>query len=129
MPADGEVLDAWVTRARQWIAANRKRTGPKTSGDADTEAKARIRWRLARAQLAELELQQRRGAVHSRSECERDFVARLQELRAAFAQLPDMLARRLYQAPSPEAIKVQVEEELRRCFEALARGHDDVGAA
>ena len=59
--------------------------------------------------------------LHSQSECEAQTVKRLQELRNAFARLPDVLARSLYQAKSPDAIKVRVEEELRRIFEVLSR--------
>ncbi len=120
--AEGQSEQDWLTAARQWIAERRGKPGPRATAPSPAVQDALDRWRQARAELAELQLQEARGEVHTRSECEAAQVRRLQELRAAFTRLPDLLARRLYQAPSPEAIKVVVEEELRSAFDSLARG-------
>jgi hypothetical protein len=57
-----------------------------------------------------------RGAVHSVEECEALAAMREQDLRAAFAGMPDRLARRLYQARSTEVIRSSIEAELQRCL-------------
>lgn len=126
LPAAGEHLASWAARARAWRAAHKQRTGPKVdpaaAGDQVGLAHWNLRYRQARALRETLALQRERGEVHSKADCEREQVQRLLELRAFFVQLPDRLARRLFQAPSPEAIKVEVEAELRHAFEALQRG-------
>lgn len=118
-PGPEESLEAWVERARAWRASTRKRSAP-VAGEKDSKTAADVRFRQLRAQKLEIEISVLKGRLHDRNECERSFVARCVELRAAFGQLPDRLARRLYQAPSPDSIKVQVEDELRRCFAVLA---------
>ncbi|RTL23066.1 MAG: hypothetical protein EKK55_13770 [Rhodocyclaceae bacterium] len=130
MPADGESIETWAPRAKAWIADHRKKSGPKPLESKDPKADAALlRWRTARAKLAELQLERERAKVHSREECERAAIARLQELQAAFARLPAKLGRRLMHAPSPDFIQQVVEEELRHAFESLARGEvvDDGG--
>ena len=128
LPADGEDPAAWATRAKAWRKTTRLKPGPRSRlAPGDAETSAMVRYREAKAQLAELDLAERRGALHSRLDCETLAVRRLQDLQAAFAMLPDRMARRLYQAPSPEFIKLQLAEALRHCFEVLASG--DVGGS
>lgn len=123
----GEPLEDWAKRAREWKTVHRRPPGrPAESKAAPTsESSADVRYRLAKAELIEIQLAKAKGELHSKVDCEAEAVRRLQEVRTAFAQLPDKLARRLYNAPSPDAIKLVVEEEIRRCFEALV---DDVDA-
>lgn len=121
--ADGQAVDEWVEVAQQWRDANRKKPGPRAvrvSSDA-AGGDALERQRELRNKLLELQLAERKGELHSTKECEAMAVRRLGELRNAFAMLPDQLARALYQAPTPDAIKVRVEEHLRRIFEVLSR--------
>lgn len=121
--ADGQAVDEWVEVAQQWRDANRKKPGPRAvrvSSDA-AGGDALERQRELRNKLLELQLAERKGELHSTKECEALAVRRLGELRNAFAMLPDQLARALYQAPTPDAIKVRVEEHLRRIFEVLSR--------
>lgn len=130
LPADGEDAAAWAVRAKAWRKATRLKPGPRARlvpGDAETSAM--VRFREAKAQLAELDLAERRGALHSRHDCEQLAVRRLQDLQSAFAQLPDRMARRLYQAPSPEWIKQQLTDALRHAFEVLSSGDVGVDAA
>jgi len=118
--AAGQALEDWAKGAREWQIARRRRTGPTPLGGT-AKASADVDLTRLRAEKLRHELRVQRGLVHDRRACDRDFTRRCGELRAAFASLPDVLARRLYQAPSPDEIKLQVEEELRRCFEVLAR--------
>lgn len=120
VPQPGETSEQWVARAKAWRAANRGRPGPPASGG-ETKAEWDVRWRRARALTVELELQLRRGEVHGQAECEREQVARCQEIAAAFGNLGDVCARRLYQA-SPETIKLVIDEEVRRRLEILSGG-------
>lgn len=126
MPLPDEDLARWAERAKSWQLAARRRPGPRPAVGGDAKAQAELEYRRLRAQKLQLEVDVLRGELHSRKECEATAVQRLTELRATFTQLPDRLARRLYQAPSPDAIKLVVEEELRRCFDSIARGgpHD-----
>lgn len=126
-PVGDESVEAWVARANEWRRSNRGRAGRKAEPRSDGEQSANLRYREAKAELAELDLAERRGELHSRVECERTFVSRCAELRAAFSLLPQALARKLYQAPSPDAIALVVEQELRRIFEVLSGEHAHVG--
>jgi phage terminase Nu1 subunit (DNA packaging protein) len=128
MPAAGEDIAAWVVRAKAWRKSTRLKPGPRARlAPGDAETSAMVRYREAKAQLAELDLAERRNVLHSRHDCEQLAVRRLQDLQSAFAMLPDRMARRLYQAPSPEWIKQQLTEALRHCFEVLASG--DLGGS
>ena len=121
--ADGQAVDEWVEVAQQWRDANRKKPGPRAvrvSSDA-AGGDALERQRELRNKLLELQLADRKGELHSTKECVAMAVRRLGELRNAFAMLPDQLARAHYQAPTPDGIKVRVEEHLRRIFEVLSR--------
>lgn len=119
-PAGDENLDAWAARARAWAATARRRSGPTVlPGIASAKVDADTALARLRAQKLQLELRLLRGDVHSRHHCDALFVRSCAELRAAFARLPGEFAQKLYQAPSPEAIQVIVEEEIRRCFEVL----------
>jgi hypothetical protein len=130
LPIEGETLEVWAVRAREWKRTNRQKPGRRGTPTGDPKAAADLRFRLAKAELAELDLAVRLGQLHSQQDCESLTVRRFQELRNVFAQLPDTLARKLYQAPSPDAIKVLVEAELRRCFGVLAGDVDaDTGDA
>lgn len=123
LPADGEDLSAWAVRAKAWRKSTRLKPGPRARlAPGDAETAAMVRYREAKAELAELDLAQRRGELHSRHTCEALALRRLQDLQSAFAMLPDRMARRLYQAPSPDWIKEQLTEALRACFEVLANG-------
>lgn len=122
-PMRTESMEDWAKRAREWKKTNRRPAGrPVEKPKPATEAEADVRYRLAKAELMEIQLAKAKGELHSQIECEAVTARRMLEVRTACAQLPDKLARRLYQAPSPDAIKIVVEEELRRCFEALADG-------
>lgn len=122
LPADGEDLAAWATRAKAWRKSTRKRPGPRPTATAgDSDIIAMTRYRVAKAELAELQLAERRAQLHSKEECESVQVRRYQEMCNAFASIGDALARRLYQQ-SPDAIKVIVEEEVWRRLEIVAAG-------
>lgn len=128
-PMRTETLEDWAKRAREWKTQHRRPAGrPREKEKPATEAEADVRYRMAKAELMEIKLAEAKGELHSQRECEDVTIRRLQEVRTACAQLPDKLARRLYQAPSPDAIKLVVEEELRRCFEALADGRHGADA-
>lgn len=118
-PAPGESIEAWKQRVAEWRRSRRRRPGPEANGG-ESQVAAETKLKQLRAEKLSIEIKAMRGELHSKAACEAAFVARCGELRAAFAQLPDKLARKLYSAPSPEAIKIQVEEELRRCFAVLA---------
>ena len=122
-PADGQAVDEWVAAAQQWRTANRQKPGPraKRSAEGVEGGDALERQRELRNKLLELQLSEKRGELHSTKVCESLAVRRLQELRNALGMLPDQLARALYQAPTPDAIKVRVEESLRRVLEVLTR--------
>ena len=124
LPAEGEAIEAWAPRAKEWIGRARQKTGPKIESGTDAEKLRHWDWRYrrARAEREELNLRIARGEVHSKAECEREQTLRFQDLNAAFAMVPDKLARRLYQAPSPEAIKIVVKNEIRLAFDNLVRG-------
>jgi phage terminase Nu1 subunit (DNA packaging protein) len=127
--APGETLVHWIARAKPWIAANRRKSGPKklVAGDGLPVAPGGTtdqleRWRRFRADREELELQARRGQVHSKAECEQEAVRRLAELVAGCKMLPDRLARRWGHAIPPDEVKETVDSELREIFDAFARG-------
>ncbi|MBL9076997.1 MAG: hypothetical protein JNL08_05815 [Planctomycetes bacterium] len=115
----GETIPAWAARVRAWREASRQRPGPKTRTPSDAEAAAMVRYRLAKAELAEIELARVRGDLHSRQQCDDARVRQCAEISGALRMLPDTLARKLYQAPSPDAIKLVVQEELRRALAVL----------
>lgn len=121
--APGETAEAWIERAKAWRRANRKKPGPQGAKTGD-QKDADLRYRLAKAEIAELDLAERRGDLHSKKECEGQSVRRFADLRAAFSLLPQRLARRAYQAPSPETIQEIAEAEVRRCLELLANGEE-----
>jgi phage terminase Nu1 subunit (DNA packaging protein) len=127
-PMRGENLEDWATRARQWKTTHRRKAGrPVEKERPASEAEADARYRMAKAELIEIQLAKAKGELHSRVECEEQRTRLCAELSAAFQHVPDSLARRCYQAPSPDAIKLVVQEVIRRCFEVLS--HDvDVGA-
>ncbi|MCA8950315.1 MAG: hypothetical protein KDE27_12490 [Planctomycetes bacterium] len=121
-PRKREGAAAWAKRAAAWRSDQKRKPGPVPEPKPEAKENAEARFRTAKAELAELDLARRRGEVHDRAECERAFVARCVEIRGLLANLPNRLASRLYQAPSPEAIYEAIEEELRRCLAPLQDG-------
>jgi hypothetical protein len=128
-PGKGEGIELWTKRAKEWLEANQKPPGPK--GRKKTAERDRLELRIlkAKAGMAELELQQQRGEMLSRAEVEAEQLRQHQAVARAFDRLGDVLARTLYQAPSPDFIKATIDEEVKRCKAALrdaeARRADD----
>jgi hypothetical protein len=119
-PADGEELPAWAARAQRWRRDNLKRPGPKPRAARGSELdRAELRKKKAEAALKELELASRRGELVPRKEYEAAEVLRYQAMTNAFAGMGDALARRVHLQP-PDAIKVIVDDEVRRRLEIAA---------
>lgn len=125
LPAEGEKLASWAKRAQEWRRAQRRLPGPRATKPGDPAKQEKLtglaRVRELTARKLEIEIAEREGKLHSTEQCHNEFIARLQELRNGFAQLPDQLARALYQAPTPDAIKERVEAAVARIFEVLSR--------
>ena len=118
LPAEGEATAAWAPRAMAWLAEQRARKKPPRKRP-DPAERALTRIRNANAKLAELRLKKAQGELHSLKACDEQFERRLGRLTNVFFQLPDKFARKLFQAPSPDHIKLVVEQELRAAFELL----------
>lgn len=129
-PADGEDLPAWVERARAWKRENRRKPGPRPkAAPADAEVAAMARYRVAKAELAELQLAERRGELHSQKECEAARVQRFGEVAAAMLGIGQAIARKCANQTA-EVVLMVVNEEVRRRLQVLADGGlpDDVDA-
>ncbi len=122
LPVDGEAIAAWVERARAWKRENRRKPGPRAKaapGDAETAAMAR--YRIAKAELAELQLAERRGELHSQRECEAARVQRFGEVTVAMLGLGQAVARKCAHQ-SADVVLLVVDEEVRRRLQVLADG-------
>lgn len=133
------VSQPWVTRARaaglprrsdgrhdlspvfRWV---REREREKPPVPAAGESKELERWRRARADVAELDLEQRRGELVDRNEVV-DYVCRtIDALKQRLRNMTKRLASRLYDAPSAAYCEEQIEEEVRAILRAFANGLD-----
>ncbi|MFO1078860.1 MAG: hypothetical protein U1E73_14150 [Planctomycetota bacterium] len=121
LPRQGESFTAWSRYVDAWRLKRRRRPGPaRRSGTGDADM---MLLRL-RAEKLTIAIGQLRGELHTRDECDALRDARTAEIVAAFDGLPDRLARRLFGAPSPERIAIDVESELRLCFSVLVGDED-----
>jgi phage terminase Nu1 subunit (DNA packaging protein) len=129
-PADGEDLQEWAKRASVWRTENRKPPGrpvDKTPEEQDAET----RFRLARAIKIELEVEQIKGRLHSKDECEAAHARRCHEVTISLLGLGQAVARRCYQR-TPDVIQEIIDEEVRRRLLVLSEGGivvDDDSAA
>lgn len=123
LPTDGEDQAAWVTRAREWKRANRKKPGPRTvrAAAGDSEAAAVTRYRLAKAALAELQLAERRGELHSQTACAAERVQRFSEVGIAMLGLGPAVARKCANQ-SADVVLLVINEEVRRRLQVLSEG-------
>lgn len=120
LPADGESLPQWVVRATAWRAENKKPPGPKP-GPA-REERDRLELAILGEKLAKLQHENKveRGDTHSRKQCEAEQDRKLQIVAAAFLSLGARVARKCYQAASPDVIQGIIHDEARRLLEILS---------
>ncbi len=119
MPAPDEDPTAWARRAQAWRRANqqpRRRLSPAQRAARDA---AELRWRLARADRAELEVAALRAGLHSQAVCSSEAAARGRDIAEALAGIGTELAPLIAGAGSPEAIKVIVDWAVHARLRAL----------
>jgi phage terminase Nu1 subunit (DNA packaging protein) len=122
LPGADEALADWVTRAKAWRQANRRKPGPRPAADGSAAADvAMTRFRIAKAELAELQLAERRGELHSQKACEAERVARFGEVAMAMLGLGQAVARKCAHQTA-EVVLMVVNEEVRRRLQVLADG-------
>jgi phage terminase Nu1 subunit (DNA packaging protein) len=92
----------------------------KAQAGAPDYAAERARFIRARADLAEMEAETRRGAVIAAEDAEAGWIAVLALLRTRLLALPDRLAPRVHAAASPGAVRDMLREALREALEELA---------
>lgn len=126
-PAEGEDLQEWAKRAATWRRENRKPPG-RPADKSIEEQDADARFRLARAIKIELEVEEKKGNLHSKRECEAAHARRCHELTISFLGLGQAVARRCYQR-TPDVIEQIIDDEVRRRLQVLADGGiaDDSG--
>ncbi len=119
-PTEGEDLQEWAKRAEAWRKESRKPPGRPVDKSVE-EQDAETRFRLARAIKIELEVEQIRGNLHSKSECEAAHAARCHELTISLLGLGQAVARRCYQR-TPDVIQEIIDDEVRRRLQVIAEG-------
>lgn len=120
MPAAAEDLQAWAARAKEWIAGQRRPAGrPRERSAVAVDQEARLL--KARADKAELQVLEMRGALHSRAQCEREHVRRMQEFRVAMLGLGVALARKV-QHQTPDVVQGLIDDAVRERLTILAEG-------
>ena len=92
----------------------------KAQAGAPDYAAERARFLRARADLAEMEAEERRGAVIAAEDVEAAWIAVLALLRTRLLALPDRLAPQVQGAESPGAVRDMLREALREALEELA---------
>lgn len=119
-PAEGEDLQEWAKRASVWRTENRKPPGRPVDKSIE-EQDADARWRLARAIKIELEVEEKKGNLHSKAQCEAAHARRCHELTISFLGLGQAVARRCYQR-TPDVIQQIIDDEVRHRLQVLADG-------
>lgn len=120
LPAEGEDLQEWAKRAETWRRENRKPPGRPVDKSVE-EQDADTRFRLARAIKIELEVEEKKGNLHSKKECEAAHTRRCHEVTISMLGLGQAVARRCYQR-TPDVIQEIIDEEVRRRLQVLAEG-------
>lgn len=121
-PADGEDLAKWAAKAQRWRHENLKRPGPKpriARGRVGELERAELRKKKAEATLREIDVEERKGKLHSVPECEALQVQRYQAVAHAFAGFARSVARRVSLLPADEA-ELVLDDEVRRRLEIIA---------
>lgn len=119
-PTDGEDLQVWARRASVWRTENRKPPGRPVDKSPE-EQDADARWRLARAIKIELEVEEKKGTLHSKEQCEAAHARRCHEVNISLLGLGQAVARRCYQR-TPDVIQQIIDDEVRRRLLVLAEG-------
>lgn len=119
-PADGESLAEWVARASKWKAENKKQPGPRKSPE--SEKRERIELEILEEKLSKLRLENEtlRGDLHSKKQCEAEEERNYQQVAQALISVGAKVARKCYQAASPDVVQVIVDDEIRRCLAVLS---------
>jgi phage terminase Nu1 subunit (DNA packaging protein) len=106
----------------------------KAQAGAPDYASERARFIRARADLAEMEAAEKRGAVIPAADVEAAWIAVLARLRTRILALPDRLAPLVHAEASPAGVRDTLRGALREALEELAetdvrpeRDHDDAG--
>jgi phage terminase Nu1 subunit (DNA packaging protein) len=106
----------------------------KAQAGAPDYASERTRFIRARADLAEMEAAEKRGAVIPAADVEAAWIAVLARLRTRILALPDRLAPLVHAEASPAGVRDTLRGALREALEELAetdvrpeRDHDDAG--
>ncbi len=92
----------------------------KAQAGAPDYAAERARFIRARADLAEMEAEEKRGAVIAAEDVEAAWIAMLALLRTRLLALPDRLAPRVQGAASPAAVRDLMRSAVREALEELA---------
>jgi phage terminase Nu1 subunit (DNA packaging protein) len=106
----------------------------KAQAGAPDYASERARFIRARADLAEMEAAEKRGAVIPAADVEAAWIAVLARLRTRILALPDRLAPLVHAEASPAGVRDVIRGALREALEELAetdvrpeRDHDEAG--
>lgn len=92
----------------------------KAQAGAPDYASERARFIRARADLAEMEAEEKRGALIAAEDAEGAWIAVLALLRTRLLALPDRLAPRLHADASPAGVRDRMRAALREALEELA---------
>jgi len=92
----------------------------KAQAGAPDYAAERARFIRARADLAEMEAEEKRGAVIAVEDVEAAWIAVLALLRTRLLALPDRLAPQLHGAATPAAVRDVLRSAVREALEELA---------
>ena len=119
-PAEGETLNSWSARATQWRSDARKTPGPKKSPE--RQRREDLETAILEEKLAKIRRENKveAGELHSRKDCESEQGRNCHVIATAFLSLGARVARKCYQASSPDAIQGLICEEARRILEILS---------
>ena len=119
-PAEGESLPEWVERASKWKAENKKAPGPKKSPA--SEKREQLELEILEEKLSKLRLENetQRGDLHSKKQCEAEEERNYLQVAQALISVGAKVARKCYQAASPDVVQVIVDDEIRRCLAVLS---------
>jgi hypothetical protein len=122
MPASRRELDAWPARWHAWHKSMRGRPGPAPDALGDEERKLIIATRRARFLSATIDLRVKQGRYVERKLVDEQRSRQVAAARQALSSIARAMGRRLFGAPTEQAIEDHLLEEFRRLCDAFAAG-------
>jgi hypothetical protein len=123
MPTTRRELDGWPARWHVWRASTRRRPGPAPASLLDQEEhKLIVATRRARFLSATIDLRVKQGRYVERKLVEEQSVRQIVAVRQALHSIARAMGRRLFGAPTEQAIEEALLAEFRLVCDAFASG-------